>query len=88
MPDHLTEVISNDLDHFRLMIPDRLTGIQNKVSRLIRDYDTSKKIYSHQVMELVTDTLSLLKDSAVVAELSHLAEMAKTAQEAPDAPGE
>ena len=86
MPDRLNEVISNDLDHFRLMVPDRLTGIQNKVSRLIRDYDTSKKIYSHQVMELVTDTLSLLKDSAVVAELSHLSQMAETVNDAPENP--
>jgi hypothetical protein len=86
MSDRLRESVTNDLDHFGIMIPDRLIGIQNKVTRLSRDLETSGKIYSHQVMELVTDVLSLLKDSAVTAELSHLVQVAEVAKEAPDAP--
>lgn len=85
MASPLHESITNDLANIDFLIPDRLADIQRKLQEITKNFSSSGKIYSSEVMALVTDATYLLRDVAVRVELDHLVQTAKRAQDAPEA---
>lgn len=73
----LTQLVTDTLATIDIEVKDRLGVVARKLERITRNYETSGRIYSSEVMDVLTDVGGLLRETAQHVELTHLAQHVK-----------